>query len=71
MYTRVRFYICPVFLILVLFGAPPIAQADISPIYTHFFDDCVTGTNSFTAQEDGEEYWTIHPGCDSYQNELL
>ncbi len=43
--------------------------AALAPVYTATFGDAVTADNAFTAV-DGQRYWTIDPGADSYQNDL-
>lgn len=41
----------------------------INPVYTVNFSDAVTGDNAFIAS-DGNRYWTVDPGADSYQNDF-
>ena len=43
--------------------------AVLDPVYTATFADAVTADNAFTAA-DGQRYWTIDAGADSYQNDL-
>ena len=41
----------------------------ITPVYFVNFSDAVTGDNAFFAS-DGNRYWTVDPGADSYQNDV-
>ena len=50
---------------LLLFGAAS-ADALPTPVYTTTYADAVTGDNAFNAS-DGNRYWTVDPGADSYQ----
>lgn len=41
----------------------------INPVYFVNFSDAITGDNAFFAS-DGNRYWTVDPGADSYQNDF-
>ena len=48
-----------------LFTASALAQPS-QPVYQSTFSDCTTGDNSFIGG-DGNRYWTVDAGCDTYQ----
>lgn len=46
-----------------------VVAGPVAPVYLATFGDAVTGDNAFTAT-DGNRYWTVDPGADSYQNDV-
>lgn len=54
--------------IVFLAGATSLASAQLLPTYFNTYHDAVTGTNAFW--HEGNRYWYVTPGSDSYQNDF-